>query len=298
MESVPGIAIVGTVAVAVVTAVAILVVARVQKARLQKKVRLEITNAGNVKSRYNLRAEELQGALRFRFILDGDSLPVHTAAAAGRSTAGQPAPARTAARGRDKTGSQGKAGGARQKADGVMQTSNALASLLNLVGSLLPRSMGIPLQQKASQMRRVQSRASYAQQLPNQMAWFKSSASRVVPGAGQAQERPVPRDEAPVGPSGGDDADAGFTWSQTPYVQPGKTLAVDLIVRSVLATGNQTYTYEIVSRSADQTAAPPVTAEGQVRIRGGFWARRFLPYVLVALAAVALLILIYWPLLA
>lgn len=296
MESVPGIAIVGTVAVAVVTAVAILVVARVQKARLQKKVRLEITNAGNVKSRYNLRAEEPQGALRFRFILDGDSLPVHTAAAAGRSTAGQPAVARTAARGRDKAGSQGKAGGARQKADGVMQTSNALAGLLNLVGSLLPRSMGIPLQQKASQMRRVQSRASYAQQLPNQMAWFKSSASRMVPGAAQAQERPASRDEAPAGIPG-DDADAGFTWSQTPYVQPGKALAVDLVIRSVLATGNQTYTYEIVSRSADQTAAPPVTAEDEVRIRGGFWARRFLPYVLVVLAAVALLILIYWPLL-
>ena len=276
MEWVLGIAVVAAAAVAVV------VVSRVRKARVQARVRLELHNEGNVKSRYDLRAEESQGVLQFEFSLGGDSLPVHGQVAAA------PVPAKRRADRPAPSSPTPKTGGARQKANAVIQTGGAVAGLLSMVGSLLPRSVGIPLQQKASEMRRVQAQASYAQQVPTQVAWLKSSASRAVPGVPAAKPADVapPPEPPPSGPQ--------FVWAQTPYVQPGESLAVELFVRSALPTSNQEYTYEVISRSADQEAAPLVAKESSIRIKGGFWARRFLPYVLIGAIAVALLILVYW----
>ncbi|MEJ2209162.1 MAG: hypothetical protein P8129_09020 [Anaerolineae bacterium] len=284
--------------VVLMAAVAMVVAARLRRLRLRSRVSLEVTNVGNVKSRYNLRAEDPQGALRFQFTLDGDGLP---ARAIGRSAPARPASSVATAKTERETAGQRKGAGAREKANALMQVSNALAGLLSMVGSLLPRAVGVPLQQKASQMRRVQSQASYAQQVPVQMAWLKSSATRAVPGApGARAAQPAPHEEAPTEASGEDDLDGGFTWSQTPYVQPGKTLAIDLLIRSLLATRDQAHTYQVISQSAELAgtdrlgAAPVVAAEGRVRIRGGFWARRFLPYLLIVLAAALLLVLIYW----
>jgi len=270
------------IAVVVAAAVAVVVVGRVRKARLQARVRLELHNEGNVKSRYDLRAEEPQGVLQFEFSLGGDSLPVHGHVAAAQ------APTKRQAEKASRDRPAPKSSGARQKANAVIQTGGAVAGLLSMVGSLLPRSVGIPLQQKASEMRRVQAQASYAQQVPNQVAWLKSSAARAVPGAPAAKpaEAGQPAEAPPPGPQ--------FAWAQTPYVQPDESLAVDLFVRSALPASNQEYAYQVISRSADQAAAPLMAAEGSVRIKGGFWARRFLPYGLIGAITVALLILVYW----
>jgi len=264
------------IAAVVAAAVAVVVVGRVRKARLQARVRLELNNVGNVQSRYDLRAEDPQGVLRFQFILDGDRLPVHGQVTAPKAPAGRQAPPAP------------KTAGVRQKADAVIQTGGALSSLLSMVGSLLPRSVGVPLQQKASQIRRVQGQASYAQRVPEQVAWLKSSAVKVAPGATAPKAAaPGPAAEPPAsGPE--------FAWAQTPSVQPGESLAIELLVRSALPARNQAYTCQVISRSADQAAAPLVAKESAVQIRGGFWARRFLPYVLVGAATVTLLIVIYW----
>jgi hypothetical protein len=270
------------IAVVVAAVVAVVVVGRVRKARLQARVRLELHNEGNVRSRYDLRAEEPEGVLRFEFSLGGDSLPLHGPVAAA------PAPTKRQAERPSRDRPAPKSGGARQKANAVIQTGGAVAGLLSMVGSLLPRSVGIPLQQKASEMRRVQAQASYAQQVPNQVAWLKSSAARAVPGAPAAKpaEAAPPPEPSTSGPE--------FTWAQTPYVPPGESLAVELLVRSALPAHNQEYAYQVLSRSADQAAAALVAAEGRVRIRGGFWARRFLPYLLIGATTVVLLLLVYW----
>ena len=54
------------IAVVLMAAVAMVVAARLRRLRLQSRVRLEVSNVGNVKSRYNLRAEDPQGLLQFQ----------------------------------------------------------------------------------------------------------------------------------------------------------------------------------------------------------------------------------------
>jgi hypothetical protein len=280
------------IAVVVAAAVALVLVARVRKARLQARVRLEISNEGNIESCYDLRAEDPQGVLQFRFTLNGDSLAVHGRAATSQvpvqSKASRPARSQPAA----------ETGGVRQRAGGVIQMGGAVAGLLSMVGSLLPRSVGIPLQQKASEIRRVQAQASYAQQVPNQMAWLKSSAQRSVPGAASrppaaVKERPAPAARG-AGASGDEAPYEGAAWAQTPTVQPGETLAVELLIRSASPASNQRHPYRIISRAAGQAQADPVSEEGSAQIRGGFWARRFLPSAIILVIMIALLLLVYW----
>ncbi len=270
------------IAIVVAAAVALVAVTRLRKARLQQRFRLEIANEGNVPCRYDLRAEDAGGVLRFQFLMDGDDLPAYGSVAASgpadRQESGRPAPARAAA----------QTQGVRQKAGRAMQAGGVVAGLLSMLGSLLPRSIGIPLQQKASEMRRVQARASYVQQVPNQMAWLKSSAQRAVPGLPSRKESAAEQPPEPAVP--GD----GLVWSQTPTVEPGGTLAVELLVRSAVAARNQRHAYRVVSRAAERTMEEPVVAEGSTRIKGGFWARRFLPSLLIVMATIALLLLVYW----
>jgi hypothetical protein len=270
------------IAIVVAAAAALWAVARVRKSRLQKRVRLEITNEGNVQSRYDLRAEDSQGALYFEFILDGDSLPVYGSVAAGKSAeageSGRSAPPSPAA----------KAGGIQQRAGRAIQMSNAVAGFLSAAGAMLPRSVGTPLQQKASEIRRVEARASYVQQAPNRMAWLKSPASKIAPSPVPGRPSPVEQQPGPI--AQGD----GLVWAQTPSVQPGEILALDLLIRSILPARGQQYEYRAVSRSAEQASAPPVIKEGVVEIRGGFWARRYLPSLIVLAMATALLLLVFW----
>jgi hypothetical protein len=81
-------------------------------------------------------------------------------------------------------------------------------------------------------------------------------------------------------------------WSETPSVRPGYTLAVDLVLRSVGSHEHQVRPFRVVSRSRDGTKAPLVIEEGNVEIRGGFWARRVLPLAILITAGAALLVLV------
>lgn len=285
-------------------AVTMAIVHRMRTVRLQKRVRLDITNAGNVRSRYHLRAEGPEGALQFQFTLQGDSLPVYGAPSPVR--AGEPAE-RKASR---KAPAVGAARGAMDRAGKVLQVGAAVAGVMSMVGSLLPRSIGGPLQEKASQIRHVQARASYAQQTPERIAFQASSVAHTVTGkSGSTRPGRVihPEEAAREGSPAAQGAAAaermpgdGFSWAQTPYVEPGATLAVDLLVRSVQPAGSQAHTFQVVSRAADAEADPgspraarPVSAEGSVQMRGGFWARRVLPYLLVgAITTVVMIALV------
>ncbi|MBN1656882.1 MAG: hypothetical protein JXA93_00700 [Anaerolineae bacterium] len=285
-------------------AVTMAIVGRMRTVRLQKKVRLELMNAGNVRSRYNLRAEGPEDALRFQFTLKGDSLPVYRAPSPSRARE----PSRHGESAGRKAPSVGAAKGAMDKAGRVLQVGAAVAGVLSMVGSLLPRSIGGPLQEKASQIRHVQAKASYAQQTPERIAFQASSVAHTVTGksGGGRPGRVIHPEEGQAqgaSPSEGPTGD-GFSWAQTPYVEPGASLVVDLLVRAVqpagsqgFAPGGQGYTFQVISRAADAEVDPsgpqqarPVSAEGSVLVRGGFWARRFLPYVLVGTITTVLMV--------
>jgi hypothetical protein len=284
-----------TVVAAVVAAV---LVARLRKKRLQKRFRLEVANQGNVRSRYQLRAEDPEKALSFRFVVGGNSLPQLDLpdSAAKVTHAGIPASAEALPAGPPPSTKDvpAKGGGARKKADKALTAAGAIAELLSTIGMILPSSMGAPLFQKASQLRQGQIRARRVEQLPDRMTWLKPGAAKQA----QAQDVAAPSPAAaqqPVVSSAGRVIQAdGLRWVQTPFIQPGETLAVDLLIKAMTSGKSQHRLFQVFSSSVEQENAPLVVEEGSVQIGGGFWTRRVLPYLLIAAAAITILLLAFW----
>jgi hypothetical protein len=292
---------------AIVAVVAVVVVARLRKKRLQKRFRLQAINQGNVRSRYELRAEDPESALTFRFMLGGNSLPELGPAKAGTGsvqpaapTPAEPLPGK-------------KGGGVRKKAGQAVTASGAIAELLITLGTILPSSVGAPLFQKASQLRQGQIKASRVEQMPDRMTWLK-------PSAGQKAQDAVPRqaqDRAAQPPAAATASEAalpvpgrhragreqqaetavqadGHIWVQTPFVQPGETLAIDLLIKAVTSDKSRHRLFRVFSCSVEQENGPLVVEECSVQIGGGFWTRRYLPYLIIAAAAIAILLLAFW----
>jgi hypothetical protein len=78
-------------------------------------------------------------------------------------------------------------------------------------------------------------------------------------------------------------------WVETPIVQPGETLAVDLLIDPLHPHDAQTYSFTIKSRSLEQPGSREVTEEGSVQIVGSTFFERYSPF-LIALGFAALAI--------
>jgi hypothetical protein len=262
------------VGIVVVTAIALVIVARLRKKRLQRELLLEISNQGNVESRYELRAEDPNGALEFQFSAGGQRLPgseasqVATTEEAGRPVS-SPGP--------------GAAAGARQTADRAIGLSGTIANALSSLSLILPGSSGSQLGRMATRMRSTQMKAGRVQRLPDRAT---AAARSVTPSAkaSAAQQSSTASGETPG-------------WVQTPYLKPGEALAVALRVsfaRSAAYGQSQQWPFRVISRSAELQEAVPVVEESSVQMAGGFWTLRYLPYLVILAAAVALLLLAFW----
>jgi hypothetical protein len=64
--------------------------------------------------------------------------------------------------------------------------------------------------------------------------------------------------------------------AQTPFIEPGETLAVDLLIEPVKPFDAQYYPFTINSSSLEQTEREPVVEQGSVQIQGLAWYRRYL----------------------
>lgn len=257
------------VAVLVVAAIAMAIVAWLQKKSLRKRLRLELRNLGNVPSRYELQAKDPDGALRFQLTLNGDGLEQRQVFEAGQVTpeakTEQPPP----------SSSTVNMEGVRQTAGGAMRISGAIADLLNSVGMMLPPSVRAPLLRASSQLRRGRSTVRRTEQFPDRMARRMRVAS-----TSKAKARPEAK---PVSPK------VVSTWVQTPFVEPGETLAVDLFIRPVKSRQDEFYPFKVLSRSVEQEEAPLVIEEGSVQIAGASRFRRYSPYLLILVIAVVIL---------
>jgi hypothetical protein len=268
--------------IALVAIVAIIAVARFQRKKLQKRFSVEIVNQGNVQSRYELRAEDPADSLCFEFALHGESLPqrqVFTSTSVATVTERVPAtnpspPARP-----------GGIGTATSKALGI---GGLVASLFTTLGYLLPGSAGRYLLTTASELRMGQVQVSRARQATDQVSSLKRTASRVPQAAASPGIPSAPRAASPVVQS------AAVPWVQTPFVQPGETLAVDLIIRANRAGRGRPYPFSVISRSIEQENTPLVVTEGSTPLGGGFWTRRFMPYTVIFAAAIALVGVAFW----
>jgi hypothetical protein len=293
---------ISAVAVFILTILALVVVSGLRRRRLEQRIRLEITNQGNVQSRYGLRAEDPEGALRFQFSLDGRSLPLQATLEADEAS--QREATRRAGSGSAQGPSQqpaqerGPAAGVVQAADGAMGAGAGFAGLLGTLGILLPGSVGAPLLRLSARMRTQQVAVSRIRYAPAQAARVK----RFVPWRLRRMGSAARTRQAAHGVQ----VDA-TPWVLTPSVLPGETLGIDLRIRAAGSArsrhasggarqgGNsQDRPFRVISRSVEQEGGAAVVEEGTVQVLGGFWAHPFWPYVLIVASALALVVLAYW----
>jgi VWFA-related protein len=293
---------------------------RVQRAVQVKSCDVELMNLGNSRSRYELRAEDPSGHLKFQFALHDASLvqraDLAATAAAPAGGAAQPAGAgQPRGSARDKVYAGVRQG---QRAVGVME--NITSWLMN-VAYLLPGRGGQQLRSQVSQSRSVQYDAHEALEKPGRIERVVKSATPTVPGGGphSAPANQPARAGTASGnghaaaatlpaPGGTLTAGAGQStvlasagaqrpgWSVTPYVEPGQSLVVQLLVSPTRAPRSQHYAFRVLSRTAEAEGGEPLVEHGTVALRGLPILRRAWTLLLLVLSA-ALLALLVWYLL-
>jgi VWFA-related protein len=291
------------VAIGIVVAVSALrATLRWQKRRYQKVCRLEIENRGNIQSRYQLLAETETGGLRFQFTLDGVTLHQNQqqVVSVQQPTVDQPVPSGSPPR-----LDMGKVQGTASRVRGV---GYGIANLLGTVGTLLPASVGAPLRRLAGQLRQQQAAVSRAEQMPRQMALrtkrLTGPRPRTGPSAPSSRAATAPVQVASRGavtaplPGASVAHTAVSAWAQTPFVGPGETLTVDLLIDPIeRPLQTQRYPFTVSSRAVEQENGPLRTEEGSVRIAAVSWLGHyvfpFIPFLALILIELGLLSLLF-----
>ena len=296
---------------------------RSQRQVQEKICGVEVLNQGNVRSRYELRAEDPTGMLKFEFMLNdtdlaqrvGEPVDAKTAAMAGATPArmdGVPAekqPNPTLAKAKE---TLNKANALEAKAVATVNTGSVLSNWIVTVSYLLPGTLGETLRESTAGMRSTQYAVRNVVDTPgryqrmvaaaappristspvplntgNQLpaTWSKTGTS--TPSNGAAATQAAVAQPKPVARSG---------WSLTPPIDGGDTLTVTLKVRPARFPRSRHYDFKVLSRSVDGNESTPVIDHGSVALRGGSILRRILSWVLLALA-VTLLALLAWYLL-
>ena len=275
----------------VIVAIAVtvgLVLSMIVKGRKSRTIcRLEISNLGNVKSRYDLRAQDSAGALKFKFTLDSAVLPQQQVVSAMETALYEqvsPAPASVAVASSDDATDVEPATPAVSAAN-VSSFAGGIADLLYAFGYLLPRSVGEPLLQLGSRLRQGQYTAYRAQQARDQAAYVATSvpgrkAQRAAPrGASTLASAPTLPAKSPSAAVPAATQAASFAptlpakspmhvWVQSPFVEPGETCTVELHIEPVRVLQPQPMdcAFQVMSRSVDQQDAPWTTDEWTVRV--------------------------------
>ena len=253
------------VAIAVTVGVVLSMIVKGRKSRVI--CRLEISNVGNAKSRYDLRAQDPVGALRFKFTLDGAALPQRQVVAATETGArASPAPALAAVASSD-GGTDAMSGAPAVSVANVSSFAGGIADLLYAFGYLLPSSVGEPLLQLGSRLRQGQYTAYRAQQARDEAAYVATS----IPGRKAQRATPIPTSTSPVIPSAAQTMSSTaptHVWVQSPFVEPGETCTVELHIEPVRVLQPQPMdcAFQVMSRSVEQQDAPWTTDEWTVRV--------------------------------
>ena len=279
------------IAIAIAIGVVLAFVVRAQNKRRRQVCRLEISNTGNVRSRYELKVEDTSGALDFQLTLNGANLPqkqilVSSSAPAKAPVSPTASPAPAAA----KPATSGM-GGVMQKVGRAKQASGTLAYFLGLIGSFLPRSIGAPLIQASYKMTDVQYKAYQMERASGQVGALRPGERAAGPAtlAAAAPETTV----APSAPSQTLPATMSLNaWSPTPFVEPDQTLALELTIDPARVRAPQPIEvpFQVMSRSLDQENAPWVAENGIITV-AHTGLGRYLPLI-IAVAGVVLLIIL------
>ena len=271
--------VVSVIAVLIAAGVVTYAVSHMMRKNREYKVQVELSNLGNVATRYELKAYESTGLVQFQFAANGAPLvarqmagAVMPATAAAIPQSARPEPQRAPAPG----------GQAMKQAAGA---GNAVAELLMTIGYLLPGGLGSPLINIASQMRYGQYAAQRVSNLPRQI-------KNMAPGTGGDNSTYVggsnymPPSSTPVAagaPTQGAVAAAPVdAWTPTPIVPPGQSLMLDLQVIPADPGHAQHCSFTVQSRATEDSGSTPIAAEGDIQITGISTMQRVLPWFVFA----------------
>lgn len=306
---------------AILLALIIAFVLWVRTLRAQRQVQIktcqvELSNQGNSRSRFEVRAEDPSNTLKFQFALNAASLALRPeAGGAARASAPAGRPGAAPAAGEEQKKLSAKAAvdaGVAKGQRGLSIMENITAWFVN-VSYLMPGSGGRKLRGQVSQARSVQYDAYEGLEMPGRVERVVKAAAPPPTITGSSGTTLGGYASAPVGTA---TATAGSTtaqytgaptalaqagnarpgWSVTPYVEPGQSLVVQLLVSPLRAPRTQHYAFRVLSRTAEEEAAQPVIEHGTVALQGLGVGRRILSTVLFLLS-LALLGLLAWYLL-
>jgi VWFA-related protein len=295
---------------------------RSQRQVQEKICGVEVQNQGNVRSRYELRAEDPSGNLKFEFMLNdtdlaqrvGEPVDAKTAVAAGiaparvEPEAKQPNPTVTKVK-----DTWQKANALENKAVATVNTGSVLSNWIVTVSYLLPGTLGETLRESTAGMRSTQYEVRNVVDAPGRYQRMVAAAAppriSTNPNMPLNTGNQLPATWSKTGtPSNGANATtapaavaqpkpvARSGWSLTPPIDAGDALTVTLKVRPARFPRAQHYDFKVLSRSVDGNESVPVIDHGSVALRRGPIFRRILSWVLLVLA-VALLALLAWYLL-
>lgn len=231
-----------------------------------RTARVAVHNLGNMRSRYELRAEDAAGILKFQLLLNDVALPVVGAFAPIKEVKAQsiPAPA---------------SGQALHVPDGIQQSGGALADLLMSIGGALPGSIGRALMSAGGNLRQAQYTATRAQDATNRLTLAKSKST--TPGA-SSPSTPAPSIPAP----------STLPVWQTPYLEPDEALTLKLVIDPGRPRQTQRYPFQFSSRSIDHAGAEAQVIDTMVNIEGMSLLRLYLPFFIVASVTLAIILII------
>jgi hypothetical protein len=89
-------------------------------------------------------------------------------------------------------------------------------------------------------------------------------------------------------------AGAQHEWACTPFVEPGETLTVDLLIASRRWSPTQRYSFRVASAALDLQDATTVIEAGNVEIRGLSGLRLALTALIVGVLAVIAFLVMRW----
>lgn len=261
---------------------------RRQRWLVQRECRLEIANLGNVRSRYELQANDPADALRFTFVLGGSVLE-----APSNKLSEKPLDKETRKRQDEKKPSI-EIGASLKKAKGaknwMVGAGNTVANMLGTLGMMLPSSIGGPLRQAAGQIRRGRASVSRAERVSGQVSRLKQKGTKARPPKA-AEKAPPEATPTPARP-GSTEPSPDLGWVRTPFVEPGETMSLKLLIDPRDISKTQSYTFTVNSHSLEQPGRQTIIEESEIEIEGLTSFQRYGPFLVVLTAAMTLLFIV------
>lgn len=237
---------------------------RSMKQSYLRTCRVLLQNLGNVPTRYELLADDPGGALRFRCLLDGAILPQEPTATA---RSGNAARSSTAA----PTASTSKAASVREK-------GSVLVNLAYTLSNILPGPVGQSLSNWAMQARNVDYATQQAEYAGQQAQSLSGNGSQ--PSA--APSAPTPEPVLKITPG---------AW-YTPYLPPGETAALSLIVDPGRPMQKQHYSFRVTSRAIEPAEEIPLVENGNLLVEGVSLMKYYVMFFVIAAITLAVMIVI------